>query len=184
MFLASGKAVSKNDEPYELRPGGAVYRAPRDIVNAVRNFEFTDRAAYDLWLDKCRLNADAMVDAPLIAKLREIELVRSVPALEQCHLASGPIVGASTPFSEWLLRRDREFFALDMEAGGAMLAASERVDPTRMIVVRGVSDYGDERKAEMDALGGGSLRRYAMRNAVELLFTLLNSPAANLIRDA
>jgi nucleoside phosphorylase/TolA-binding protein len=175
LFLDSGKAESDGIEPFELRPGGSVYRAPRDIVDAVRNFEFAAQAAYGVWRSKCEQNWESVGDPVTRDALRAKGFVRDIPVLEECQLASGPLVGASTAFSAWLRRRERQFKALDMEAGGAMVAASERSDPKRMVVVRGISDFGDDRKAEFDAFGQGLLRRYAMRNALDLLWTLLDS---------
>jgi nucleoside phosphorylase len=175
LFLESGKAASASGDPFILKPGGSVYRAPRDIVDAIRNFEFAEREAFGVWQEKCALNWQAVSDPGTREALRGKGLVRDVPALEDCHLASGPLVGASNAFSEWLRRRERQFKALDMEAGGAMVAASERTDPKRMVVLRGISDFGDARKAEFDAIGGGVLRRYAMRNALDLLWSLLES---------
>jgi WD40 repeat protein len=91
-------------------------------------------------------------------------------------IASDPVVGAAQEFSHWLRSsRDRNLKALDMESAGLVASAFKRVNPTRTLVLRGISDYGDERKATLDALGEGSLRRLAMHNATSLLWTLLRA---------
>ena len=43
------------------------------------------------------------------------------------------------------------------------------------LVLRGISDFGDDRKKELDAIGAGDLRRYAMGNAVRFLWGLLDA---------
>ena len=50
-----------------------------------------------------------------------------------------------------------------------------RVEPARTLIIRGISDYGDKRKKQLDKVGEGALRRYAMRNATRLLFQLLET---------
>jgi hypothetical protein len=40
------------------------------------------------------------------------------------------------------------------------------------LVIRGISDFGDNRKKELDTIGRGVIRRYAMRNAVRFFLLL------------
>jgi hypothetical protein len=56
-----------------------------------------------------------------------------------------------------------------------LAAVYSRADPTRSLILRGISDFGDVRKKKTDAIGAGGLRRYAMRNAVRLLWGLLEA---------
>ena len=56
-----------------------------------------------------------------------------------------------------------------------MIAAAERAVPQRMVVVRGISDFGDERKTQLDKVGDGALRRYAMQNAIDFVFALVEN---------
>jgi len=88
-------------------------------------------------------------------------------------VACGPIVGAATAFADWLKQQNRQFLALEMESGGVLAAVFEAADPARMLVLRGVSDYGDERKADLDQTAGGAFRRVAMNNAIGMLDSLL-----------
>jgi nucleoside phosphorylase len=110
------------------------------------------------------------------AELVRQRLIRAEPELLDVHLASGPVVGAAQQFSHRLRSsRDRHLKALDMASAGLVASAFKRVHPTRTLVLRGISDYGDERKATLDSLGEGSLRRLAMHNATALLWTLLRA---------
>ena len=83
------------------------------------------------------------------------------------------MVGRTTFFVDWLKnRRDRKYLALEMESAGIMTAAHTRATST--LIIRGISDYCDDRKKELDKIGNGVLRRYAMSNAIALLWTLID----------
>lgn len=60
-------------------------------------------------------------------------------------------------------------------AAGLAQAAHRRIDPVRTLVIRGISDLGDERKRELDRTDGGAIRRLAMRNATRFLWALLDA---------
>ena len=82
-------------------------------------------------------------------------------------------MAAAKSFVRWVKRKDRKCLALDMESGGVLAAIYEKAGPARSLVLRGISDYGDDRKQELDRIGEGGLRRYAMCNAIRLLWRLL-----------
>jgi tetratricopeptide (TPR) repeat protein len=68
-----------------------------------------------------------------------------------------------------------------MEAGGAARAIYHS-GQTDLLVVRGISDFADERKKDLDATAGagterGAWRRYAALNAFDLLRVLVTNPA-------
>jgi hypothetical protein len=83
------------------------------------------------------------------------------------------VVGAAKAFTDELLEIDRKFLALDMEAAGVVKAASDRLNPVRVLVVRGISDFADERKKEIDNQGKGAWRRLGVRNATSFCVSLL-----------
>jgi nucleoside phosphorylase len=173
-YLEAAKAVSSEAPAgFQLQHAGEVYRAPQDMVSIVRNLEFSHSTAHESWSATCEASLASSV--PNHEVLVAQGLLRQRPQLQDAHIASGPIVGAAHSFVQWLHRRDRSCKALEMEAGGLMAAAHTRAGTARTLVLRGISDYGDERKQELDRLGGGALRRYAMRNATRLLWTLMEA---------
>ncbi|WP_181801893.1 5'-methylthioadenosine/S-adenosylhomocysteine nucleosidase family protein [Streptomyces shenzhenensis] len=94
-------------------------------------------------------------------------------------VATGDVVVAAGTFARWIREANRKFVALDMEAGGAALAAY-RNESADLLVIRGISDHADEHKKEWDAghdavRERNAWRRYAVRNAVEYLVILLSS---------
>ncbi|HTN87718.1 MAG TPA: hypothetical protein VL242_28755, partial [Sorangium sp.] len=107
-------------------------------------------------------------------QLHRKELVRERPDLMVGAIACGDTVGAAEAFGSALKRqRNRNLMALEMESGGLLAAVHAKADLSRTLVIRGISDCSDERKKELDRIGAGALRRYAMGNAIELLWQLL-----------
>jgi nucleoside phosphorylase len=99
--------------------------------------------------------------------------VRNKP---ECHLidklASGPFVIASTPFwDDHIAAGNRLVRAVEMEAAG--VGAASRAWSKPLLVVRGISDFADERKSQLDAQGSGHWQKYAARNAAAMLQILL-----------
>jgi WD40 repeat protein/nucleoside phosphorylase len=161
---------------FEFSLGGSVYRGDHEFITHVRNLEFAVPDAFANWNRSCQEHLAKLLSEEARADLTRRRLIRTVPELLDVHLASGPVVGAAQEFSQWLRKsRDRNHKALDMESAGLMAAAFKRVEPGHTLVIRGISDYGDERKRDLDALGDGALRDYAMHNATALLWTLLEA---------
>jgi nucleoside phosphorylase len=177
-YLSSAKALPGSEsQSFAFSFGGKVYQGDFDFLTQVRNFEFAQAQAFSLWRQtSARLLEELVPEEGARAALVREGLVRNVPELLDVHLASGPVVGAAQQFTQWLRDgRDRTLKALDMESAGLMEAALSRIVPARTLIIRGISDYGDERKSQLDAIEGGGLRRYAMRNATHLLWALLES---------
>ncbi len=178
-YMQNAKAVSKENSSSEFTivPGAPAFRADHAWVDAARHLEFEHPSVYRDYLAACTKYLDTLVpDTKTRNKLVTQNLIRSEPLiLVDGHVATGPVVGASAAFSESIRNHDRKVQALEMESAAVMLAAQSRNNPVRALAIRGISDYGDERKAALDKIGGGALRKYAMRNAVRLLFALLDA---------
>jgi nucleoside phosphorylase len=175
-YAERAKAVAgKGRRGFNLEFAGEVYRCSPDLINKLRHFEFSTPKTHQRWLEGCSERLEALIPEAKRTPLMAGKLLRPTAAVKVGHLASGPIVGTAQPFIDWLKKRDRSYLALEMEAGGLMAAVSEKADARRTLILRGISDYADERKAELDKLGDGILRRYAMQNVIRLLWALLES---------
>jgi nucleoside phosphorylase len=124
------------------------------------------------------------------AKLRGIEAdlpfmttpgARREPAYFVMPIASGDLVVTDPAFTGWLLSHDRKRAVIEMESAGAARAVKEHDHDVALLVLRGISDFADGRKAVLDAAVSGqrpgAWRRYAAENAIELLFAFLASPS-------
>jgi len=180
-YMQDAKAVPNPNEPHAfvLVPGAPARRADFALMNAVRNLEFSHPNIYGRFVDEC--TQDLLQLVPDEAKRRSLiaqDLVRHhVGLLADGHVATGPVVGTAETFTKWIRSHDRNVKALEMESAGVFMSAQEHGKVTRVLAIRGISDYGDERKKALDEIGGGALRKYAMRNAVRLLFALLDAEA-------
>jgi nucleoside phosphorylase len=169
-YMDATKAVDAPNDAFVLLHGGNSFQVNAALVARVRNFEFQHTDVYNSWRDR---SAERFAKLPATAQALSDKVVRSRPELIDGHLACGPVVGASGNFASWLQTRDRNIRALEMESGGTMISA--HLSPgTIGMVVRGISDLGDDRKSQLDNIGDGCLRTYAMETALDLLWSIMN----------
>lgn len=170
-YLETTKATAKRRRKFNFEFRGSVYKTTYSFVQDVVNLKHTLPDAFAQWHLACKSAAEH--EAAVVQKGRLEGLLREAPLLAPVHLASGPAVAAAEAFSDWIRTRDSQLKALEMEAGGMMLAAHQRGAPAATLVLRGISDFGDHRKTEMDTSSGGAFRRLAMWNATQLLWTMM-----------
>ncbi|MEO0376807.1 MAG: hypothetical protein AAF329_19740, partial [Cyanobacteria bacterium P01_A01_bin.17] len=173
-YDANLKAVS-GESGWEFQHRGAVFHGEHAILQIIKQFRFTHRKQYELWCDQGASLLDDIVPQNKASELENVGAIREHPNLHIGHLASGSVVGAATGFTTFLKSRDATIRVLEMEAAGMTRAAVKRTQQTPWLIIRGASDFGDERKSEMDATGLGSLRRLAMLNAVNLMLSLVQN---------
>jgi len=173
-YLEASKVEDKEGgTSYNIRWGGEAQTTNSTLLNGFQNFKYAHRDAYGRWLAACAKNLDDLLTPEERDRLIGQGLLERQARSHVVHLASGPLVVTSRTFIKQLHERDRAYKALDMESGGVVISSHKRDIPIRTLVLRGISDRGDERKAEADAVGKGALRRYAMRNVTEMLWALL-----------
>ena len=165
-FQASAKAQSTS-AGYEVQYSGRHWPLEYEIKEAIRHFEYSCPNGFQEWQEQISHDYDK-VHSP------KKHNVCSLPAtLHIGPIASGNIVAASAAFLAEVRRINRKFLAIDMEAAGVAFHASERINRVPWLVIRGVSDRGDEQKASLDQQDQ-VWRRYSVRNAANLLRQLLD----------
>jgi WD40 repeat protein/nucleoside phosphorylase len=169
---------------FQLARAGEPYRIQHAVSHAVSDLKRRpeSRPALERWRARCAVRRVAL-------GLESSELrrwSREFPEVHQGHLASGSEVSASSEFGAWLLERDRSYLAIEMESGGVSASADRKSHTTPLLVLRGVSDFADDRKSEFDneseSWPEGAWRRYACQNAFDLLGVLLSEGALPLDR--
>jgi len=174
-YDANLKAVPSGDSSWELEHRGSVFHGEHSLLQFVKQFQFTHRSSYESWrLNSMSLQPQLIPQNDAIA-FKNAKVLEDSPSLHTGHLWSGSIVGAASGFANFLKSRDATLRALEMEAGGMARAAVKRTQPISWLVIRGISDLGDERKAQFDSTGDGGLRKLAMRNATSMMLALLES---------
>ena len=144
-----------------------VIPASRVLVKHARNFRLAHAEHFEAWKRGAVERWDATLSSDDRTKLSLMGIDAAGARIHVGHLASGPVVVSAEQFSQWLLKLDRKYMAVEMEAYGVLQSAFENAPAT--LVVRGISDYSDSRKAKLDSLKRGALRRIAMQNAAGLL---------------
>ncbi len=173
-YLENSKAVG--EEEFSFETSGEVYRTTAALVTFSQNFPFVHGSEFAQWQkDGAELLGNLFPDDDALNGLIAQNSIRTNPHLLAGHIASGPTVGAAQSFIKWLKTKDRKYLALEMEAAGLMAAVNEESTPRRTLVIRAVSDFGDDRKGELDKTNEGAFRKYAIRNAISLLWTFLNA---------
>ncbi len=170
MYLENAKAVpAETGEGYAFQLSGEVYRGSHGLCVAANHFEIAYRELFSNWQEQCVGKLQQLLPSMKVAKTAIDRQYQQKPQVHIGHIASGSAVGASLAFKNWLKnQRDRKYLALEMEAGGFMTAIHER-DDLQSLVLRAISDYGDEHKQRLDKTGKGVFRRYAVHNVVLLL---------------
>jgi nucleoside phosphorylase len=98
-----------------------------------------------------------------------------VLAGEESILGSGPAVAKGQAFAKWIKASVRKTEAVEMESAGVLDAAHIRTPAPRTLIVRGISDYGDERKKLIEDTTRGAFRRLAIHNATAYLIRLIEA---------
>jgi nucleoside phosphorylase len=174
-YLERAKIVSDSEKSFDIQPGGDSFPCSRDLVQASLHFEFAHRPLYESWKEQGKTELVNILSEELRSELVEKGWLNESPSFLDGPIASGPVVVASEEFIDWVKSINRSYVALEME-GGAMLATIySRAEPSRSMILRGISDFGDQRKKTLDNIGKGELRRYATHNAVRLLWALLEA---------
>jgi nucleoside phosphorylase len=174
-YLDNNKTTPDNSrKSFKINFGGEVYRPSSDLIRSVENIEFEHNAKYIEWQKSSAKILDDVFLSNKVDKTKYKDVIRDHPIIVEQHTASGPSLSSSEKFIEWVKGRDRKYVALDMESGGFLAAIDEEKDPVHSLIIRGISDYGDERKKLFDGFNDGAFRRYAMNNAIQLLWTLMD----------
>ena len=173
-YLASSKAIeTKDKQDWDFQFSGNPYKSDPAYVAHAMHLKYAHTGATQNWEDLCKRKLLEWLGSVSTEDLMSEHLIGKVPGIHTGHIASGPIVGAANQFVQRLKeRRDRKFLALEMESAGVLNAAHKRA--VSSLIIRGISDYSDERKTKLDEIGSGALRRYAMNNALALLWVLMD----------
>jgi nucleoside phosphorylase len=171
-YVEGAKAVDGTSGVSFERAGDS-FKPKEKLLDRVRNFEFANRASFQRWETSCAKRC-AGIGAD-VETLRTADLLRSKPAQREGHVASGPVVVTSHSFVSWIRDGDRACMCVEMESAGAMITGHMDASQRDVLAVRSISDFADDRKATLDKIGGGALRRYAMENAIDFLWALIEA---------
>ncbi len=167
-FFSKSSEVGSFFEEFQL--AGEPFRPSAKIYKAIESFEFTCQAGFDEWQ-----NLGAKDASLLLSKSDAVyaQMVNSSPSIHLGSVASGPVVAAHPKFAAFLKRKNRKLSAIEMESGGVLLSVHHQNIQPQSFVIRGISDFADDRKSQLDGVQDGGFRKLAMQNATRLFVELL-----------
>jgi nucleoside phosphorylase len=173
-YLKAARVASDANGPATFEPAGDGWPLAERLRKFTNNFRYFAAECYESWLRFAGIRG-VEEELPFATTLG----TRRVPAYFVLPIASGDVVVADPAFKNWLLSHDRKRALIEMEGAGAARAVQDYDRDVALLVLRGISDFADERKAALDAVVSGATigawRRYAAQNAIELLFAFLAS---------
>jgi nucleoside phosphorylase len=175
-YIQNAKSLSSQATTAEFRlvPGSSTYHADDMLHADVRHGEY----ACPSFRNACELDLEHLV--PHVSnrdKLIAKNIIGKQPkGIATGHVATGPVLNTPEAFSYWVRNHDRNIISMEMESSAAVwLAAQSPNHPTRSLAIRGISDYAGDKKNRGNSNALNSvLRKYAMRNAIRFLLTLLD----------
>lgn len=177
-YLANAKATgSAGGMGFTLEPGGEAFRPDNLLAERCSQLSIERSDLVSSWQARNLVRMKALVPADALKHLMDRNLVRLTPRVVKGPIAAGPVVGATEAFRNWLLGMKRDLIAVDMESSGVFTAvdclAGKRKG--RMMVLRAISDFADERKNALEEHTKGSIRQVAIGSAVSLLLAFLDT---------
>ncbi|RKH95402.1 hypothetical protein [Corallococcus sp. AB038B] len=171
-------------------PGEAVGYVVASVVGDPPRFEFrhTGHEALGVLQGRARYirNNDRLYsewqEACLAAAHKDPYLKTRITRPPEAHaekiaLASGNNVVKARGFAEQLREQLKSnVHAVEMESKGLFVALRGIQSKPEPLLIRGISDLADERKAEIDESSGGAYRTWAAQNAARFLQCVLREP--------
>lgn len=171
-YQANSKVTPKpeNDGIYQIDPSPEYFRINYVLEQIINNFEFTEEK---LFKKMRKVLSGVLKELEIGVNLNKI--VSNKPMYYTGKIASGNTVIAAKSFIDLIKKIDRNIDIVEMEAAGIMHATSERPNPIPTIIIRGISDFADERKKALDTTKEGIYRKYAMNNATQFVLFLIRA---------
>lgn len=174
-YLKAAKVSSGRGSRTAFQPAGDGWPLPERLRNFANNFQYVAPDSHLSWARFAKVRG-IEADLPFATTVG----ARREPKYFVLPIASGDLVVTDPAFTSWLLSHDRKRAVIEMEGAGAARAVKEYDRDVALIVLRGISDFANEGKAVLDAVGSqpgsGAWRRYAAQNAIELLIAFLAAP--------
>lgn len=174
-YMKAAKVASDPAKGTVIKPSGASWPLAERLRNFANHFKYFAKQNHEDWLRFARIRATED-DIPLATTPG----ARRQPDYSLLPIASGDLVVTDPVFKDWLISHDRMRSVIEMEAAGAAHAVQAHDKGVALLVLRGISDFADGQKSDLDLVASGSSdsawRCYATQNAIELLLAFVASP--------
>jgi nucleoside phosphorylase len=177
-YLSDSKASQAGQRGFKIVPGGQSVTTDRYLTDRATEIELRDRPRITEARETLAAYAASRIDDRALLDRMKFRVVAG-------PLACGPIVGAAAAFKTALLAVNRNLVALDMESSGAGIATElgGMLDRIRYLVLRGISDFADAAKGDLEASTKGSLRSVATVAPLHLMLAVLDSVPSEFLQQ-
>ncbi|MCP4119150.1 MAG: hypothetical protein GY737_27845 [Desulfobacteraceae bacterium] len=172
-YLANSATRGKTKQ-WIFETSGTHYPTSPRLLDRFQLFRSVHPELFKQWSDGCDARFSTVATHPVRHALTKLGLkLRHKPGLvagDDRKLASGPVVGKGNAFVQWVkTNADRKVAALEMESAGVYDAVHIRDSAPRIIAIRGISDFADERKELIEDITNDGFRSVSIINALSLL---------------
>jgi len=156
-------------------------RLPIDprLLNRAQFFQINHSTEHRNWSRREKRRWKSLVSEAMLNRLKSAGIdLRGHSRLlsgDDKILGSGPAVSKGVAFARWIRASARKTEAVEMESAGVLDAAFIRTPAPRVLVIRGISDYGDDRKNLIEAASKGAFRELAIDNATDYLMSAIRA---------
>lgn len=173
-FYDNTKAQETKDGELEIRfsPNHTKCHAP---VVAAMNFVRTVPSLQDLhadWQLEREALAAQMFPTEVVGRDGKMEKIGQ-PKSKHCKVACAA-VSKSPKYNNKIRDTDRKLLAIETEIGGVLAAVNRR--KVHALTIRGISDYADHAKDQLEGTTGGLIRALAAGNAATFLRLQFQNP--------
>lgn len=174
-YLANSAAISDEETgQWVFQTSGNPHLTTPQLLQQFQLFKLIAKEHFQSWKADCAARYQLVATKEIQEKMANagfaMRLEIKLFAGDDQKLASGPAVGKSEAFVKWLKADvDRKMVAIDMESAGVFDAAAIRTPPPRVLAIRGISDFADERKKLIEDGAKDQFRAIAAKNALSLL---------------
>jgi hypothetical protein len=135
---------------------------------------------FEEWQIEREKSARQLVTIPLPGRDGAVEVLTK-PQSKNGTIVCGP-VNSSLKYNKKLKNLDRKILAIETEAGGVFEVANSHGVP--VLSIRGISDFADNGKKELEEKSGGAVRKVAASNAATFLkLQLKNSRFLDILKQ-
>lgn len=169
-ITGKGEGLSLND----LQFGGKAFVPTPALVAQAYNLPDNHSRVFTQFMAMGGQDLSARVDEGNRSKLIAQGLLRRCPRIASGAIACDSLVVQSENFKAKLLSHNRNYLAVEMESAGVVQAALDHSTQPQVLVLKGISDFSDDRKEALDLIGQNALRAVAAGNAARLFRALLD----------
>jgi nucleoside phosphorylase len=160
-----------------LTLSGRHFTADAHLLNQVRQLGGKAPVLLRGWESRAKRRLQRLLGAEDARRSLEKNLAKAKPEVFAAdhHLATGPTVGKSFAFAEWLRSTNRKVSAMEMETAAVFDALETEIYRRRRLAIRGISDFADRRKTKVEKGFRGKFRQLSLLNASDYFLTLVEA---------